>query len=392
MPIHVCPICKGEANREDHRCRGDHHWFDCPRCGNYEIGGSFAAVRDHQEHPLPLLSGVIRRSHELHEPLPMLTRWNVEELQGRAPTRDDERARHLLEAIERRGTGRGKIITLDKRIDYPLVYGVDSGELRYFLEYLEEQGWANQIGETYGCLSCKITPKGRRVLEAEARLDDNLSPSTASDEPSTSHTTPDAFASYSNETGWMLFREDSETTMQWDLFISHAHEDKKDVAEPLAAMFKERGLNVWYDKFTLKIGDSLSRSIDQGLARSHFGLVILSPHFFKKHWPQKELNGLAALETGKNKKILPMWHNVDHKEVAEYSPTLADILGIPTTEGLHHIVEQVMAVVRPADNASPDPAESSRDGKDSRIIINVSSWNFRYLDNVDGNLTEVPLM
>jgi hypothetical protein len=117
MPIHTCPICKGEATREDHRCQGDHHWFDCPRCGNYEIGGSFAAVRAHQEHPLPQLSGVIRRAYALGETLPMLISWNVEELQGRAPTGDDGRARHLLEAISRRESRRGKVVTLNKRTD-----------------------------------------------------------------------------------------------------------------------------------------------------------------------------------------------------------------------------------------------------------------------------------
>lgn len=151
-----------------------------------------------------------------------------------------------------------------------------------------------------------------------------------------------------------------ESNVSYDLFISHAHEDKEDVAEPLAKAFLEQGLNVWYDKFTLKIGDGLRRSIDRGLANSRYGLVILSPHFFKKHWTQKELDGLAALETAENRKILPVWHNVGHKEVANFSPTLADVIGISTTEGLNSIIEQVMRVVRP--DAS-DPHEAAKPPK-----------------------------
>src|SRR2546423_359737 len=83
-------------------------------------------------------------------------------------------------------------------------------------------------------------------------------------------------------------------TMAWDLFISHASEDKDDVARPLADLFIQKGLKVWYDEYTLIVGDSLRRSIDRGLAGSRYGLVILSPHFFEKEWPQKELDGLVA--------------------------------------------------------------------------------------------------
>jgi len=65
--------------------------------------------------------------------------------------------------------------------------------------------------------------------------------------------------------------------MDWDLFISHASEDKDDVARPLADKFIELGLKVWYDEYTLTVGDSLRRSIDRGLAGCRYGLVILSP-------------------------------------------------------------------------------------------------------------------
>ena len=84
--------------------------------------------------------------------------------------------------------------------------------------------------------------------------------------------------------------------MAWDVFISHATEDKDAVAEPLAQGLSRAGLSVWYDRFSLKIGDSLRESIDRGLAESRFGIVILSSSFFAKHWPSQELNGLAQRE------------------------------------------------------------------------------------------------
>lgn len=118
----------------------------------------------------------------------------------------------------------------------------------------------------------------------------------------------------------------------YDAFISHASEDKAKVVKPLAKALTLMGFNIWYDEFELEVGDSLRQSIDQGLASSRFGIVILSPDFFAKNWPQYELNGLAAREIGGRKVILPIWHNVDRDEVLAYSPTLADKVALTTSK------------------------------------------------------------
>ena len=128
---------------------------------------------------------------------------------------------------------------------------------------------------------------------------------------------------------------------RWDVFISHASEDKDSVARPLAKLLRERRLEVWYDDFTLSIGDSLRRSIDQGLRLSRFAVVILSPHFFSKEWPKKELDGLYALETRGRNLILPIWHDVSADDVARFSPTLRDRLGLPTSRGLPAIADEI---------------------------------------------------
>ena len=148
--------------------------------------------------------------------------------------------------------------------------------------------------------------------------------------------------------------------MIWDLFISHASEDKDDVARPLADKFIEQGLKVWYDEYTLTVGDSLRRSIDKGLAGSRYGLVILSKHFFEKEWPQKELDGLVAREDGSEKRILPLWHKVNRKEVAAFSPILADKLAVSTAKGLSRVVEQIMRVFQSSTESSPSATPASK--------------------------------
>lgn len=116
----------------------------------------------------------------------------------------------------------------------------------------------------------------------------------------------------------------AETADRHDLFISHASEDKDEFVRPLAEALQALGVSVWYDEFQLKVGDSLRRSIDKGLADSRFGVVVLSGAFFAKNWPQYELDGLVAREMNGVKVILPVWHRVTKDEVMRFSPTLAD--------------------------------------------------------------------
>ncbi len=127
-------------------------------------------------------------------------------------------------------------------------------------------------------------------------------------------------------------RHPGENNESYDFFISHAHEDKDDLVRPLAEALQERGLVVWYDEFELKVGDSLRRSIDRGLAKSRFGIVVLSPSFFAKNWTQYELDGLVAKEMLGGKVILPIWHKVSKNEVLGYSPSLADKVALSTSQ------------------------------------------------------------
>lgn len=133
----------------------------------------------------------------------------------------------------------------------------------------------------------------------------------------------------------------------FDLFICHASEDKESTVRPLAQHLAATGLRVWYDEFSLKLGDSLRQSIDRGLSDSRYGVVVLSPSFFKKNWPQAELDGLFAKEIGGEKTILPVWHQIEREDVLKQSPLLADRVAAKTSEGLDKVVEKILAVVEP---------------------------------------------
>lgn len=134
----------------------------------------------------------------------------------------------------------------------------------------------------------------------------------------------------------------------WDVFISHASEDKVAVARPLREALEGFGVRVWFDEFQMGIGDSLRRKIDQGLARSAFGVVILSEHFFSKGWPQYELDGMVTRSVSGEQNLLPIWHKVTRDEVMAESPSLADKVARSTSQyTVAAIAEEIARRVRP---------------------------------------------
>jgi len=132
----------------------------------------------------------------------------------------------------------------------------------------------------------------------------------------------------------------------YDIFISHASEDKDDFVRPLALALIGKGWKVWYDEISLTVGDSLRRSIDDGLKRSKFGVVVLSPSFFAKKWPEYELDSLITKTIGQDKKvILPIWHKISSKEVADYSLVLADKVALNSTMNMDLIIAKLVEVI-----------------------------------------------
>lgn len=136
---------------------------------------------------------------------------------------------------------------------------------------------------------------------------------------------------------------------EYDVFISHASEDKDSVVRPLAHALRDGGLTVWYDEFELRLGDSLRRKIDAGLAKSRFGVVVLSRSFFGKGWTNYELDGLVTRAVSGEQVLLPIWHEITKQELVDYSPSLADKVARSTgTHTIKEIAAEIIDVIRGA--------------------------------------------
>lgn len=136
------------------------------------------------------------------------------------------------------------------------------------------------------------------------------------------------------------------TSMQFDFFISYASEDR-DVTEALETSLSARGFKIWRDRGQLTLGDSLTAKINEGLAVSRFGIVILSLAFLRKNWPQAELNALQARAINSGQKVvLPIRRNLTHEEMAKSLPLLGDKLTIAFDGNVEEVAGEIERAVK----------------------------------------------
>ncbi|MPS31452.1 MULTISPECIES: toll/interleukin-1 receptor domain-containing protein [unclassified Salinivibrio] len=131
-------------------------------------------------------------------------------------------------------------------------------------------------------------------------------------------------------------------------FISHDFNDKDDLVRELAIELNKKLCPVWYDEFSLKIGDSLRESIEKGLKESKKCILVLSPSFISNSgWTKKEFNSIIMREIfDKNNVILPIWHNVSAEDVYNYSPDLLDRFGLQSSLGPAELAEKIVEKIR----------------------------------------------
>lgn len=130
---------------------------------------------------------------------------------------------------------------------------------------------------------------------------------------------------------------------EFDVFISHASEDKEDFVEPLCKILTEYDISIFYDKDSIDWGDSIPDKIDKGILHSKICLLVISPNFIRKKWTQREKDAFMVLD---DKKILPIWHKVSKDEVQRFSPIVASLKALNTADyTLEEISERLQSVL-----------------------------------------------
>lgn len=175
----------------------------------------------------------------------------------------------------------------------------------------------------------------------------------------------------------------STKTYPFDIFLSHASEDKNSFVRPLVEKLTKSGVKVWYDENTISIGDSIRESIDKGLNQSAFAVVVLSPNYFRKNWTNSELSGYFIFDELNSRRILPIWYNVGFEEVKAYSPMLADRKAISSTSDLDTVAKEIADFIS-IKRDSEHHAERLAEPKSSNQRLSTYSKSFVKNKNIYG--------
>ena len=133
---------------------------------------------------------------------------------------------------------------------------------------------------------------------------------------------------------------------EYDAFISHAVEDKIPIANELCAKLERAGLRVWYSGKELGIGDSIEKTIEKGLHRSRYGIVIFSPTYLAKNWTIREFYTLLAKEIKEHKVILPVLYNVTLDELKNKDLLMADRFAVNADRGIDFVVDKLVQEIK----------------------------------------------
>ena len=307
-----CPMCNAQNIEINRHLNRDAFDLECRRCGRFTVSGTLYAMQKVPDELRSQLSAYTRLCQERGEYPEMLTTENLTNLATRYPRiPPHEKPMALLRILAGRSEYPGKSLDFSLEWDYPLICARNAEEAGYHQRALIDGGYIELAARD----QLTVTHKGwQEVQRSRSPLENGRA----------------------GEKGW-------------DIFICHASEDKRELVDPLVAALTNRGIRVWYDKSELTIGDSLRRSIDEGLAKSRYGIVVLSRAFFLREWPQHELDGLLQKEIGGKKVILPVWHGVTHSEVVRYSLPLADRVAGTMALGLDNLVNELVIAISKID-------------------------------------------
>lgn len=312
-----CPVCKLEDQDVRVWDYGERISLECTRCGKFTITRTAARMLE-KKGINQKFSAWIRQQQESSTEILEIDSNLIKKIESTLPTyRVSDKQFLLLRSFGKRVELNGKALDVVPKFDLPLAWAADEEEFLYILRLLIER---NLLRRTDGpsdlsdsfVFKFEITAEGWILLEKKSSTMEDKSDSTI-----------------------------------YDIFISHASEDKDTIARPLYDALIAKGVSVWFDEAVIKLGDSLRRKIDDGLSKCRYGVVILSPDFLSKEWPQRELDGLVARETSSGRKaILPIWHKLDRDTLLRYSPTLADRLAGFSGDGVHSLVEKIIEALK----------------------------------------------
>lgn len=121
----------------------------------------------------------------------------------------------------------------------------------------------------------------------------------------------------------------AKTLPEYDVFISHANQDKEELIEELYQSLQKLGISIFYDKESLEWGDNWKERILNGTKKAEFAIIVISENFFDREWTERELSEFLNRQNRNGQKlILPIIHNITTDQLKAKYPNVADIQAI----------------------------------------------------------------
>lgn len=148
-----------------------------------------------------------------------------------------------------------------------------------------------------------------------------------------------------NET---LLASTKPVNFSFDIFISHASEDKETLVNPIVEQMKIYGLKYWYDIEQIRLGDRITRKINHGLKNSRFIFAVLTTTFIKKPWAMQEIESALNKETDSGSTfVFPMLAGTynERQEILDHINLLRDKLHIVWNNNPEEIVKKIIQAI-----------------------------------------------
>jgi RNA-directed DNA polymerase len=92
----------------------------------------------------------------------------------------------------------------------------------------------------------------------------------------------------------------------YDIFISHASEDKVEIARPIFEACERLGLKAFLDEEHIDWGETFTRKINLALGAARTVLAVISSNSVNKDWPLTEVNTALGLEVNGEKTVVAL--------------------------------------------------------------------------------------
>lgn len=212
-----------------------------------------------------------------------------------------------------------------------------------------------------GLLEVRKSPEGSRVgrlagltPRGEAFLAENRKHDRAQQRAAES-------ASESSSTKRVIVRTRRDGQIN-DVFLSYASEDRA-YALALKNELNKQNISVWIDVDEVKIGDTIIRTIEDGIKKSRFAILLISRAYMKKPYPKAEFDTIikGQIEKRGGPAVIPILHgDVSQNELTNFSGVVSTLRNVSTNFPLPDVVNEILNVIEPPSVTVSTPVAPSQ--------------------------------